>query len=169
MTIKEEKVEDGTVYSIGLESKTYSGAILKLIPKETIDTKDVETLKNILLFIKEHFPLNEAGLFIGHNPVFVDCGENFESIYCPNCKSDMTTDWQHLMGKASEKNFNDLKIITTCCNSSTNLDELDYKDHCGFSKIIFTVDSYQKGSEKKLIADIKEKFGFQLEPIFARY
>jgi hypothetical protein len=104
---------------------------------------------------------------------FYDCGENFESISCPFCKSELDLEWwQDEMGKASEIGFSEIKLLTPCCNKNSSLNELKYDMPQGFAKFAIKIDDYE--IEKLIINDsfFSELHGITGQPwkvIFARY
>jgi hypothetical protein len=170
MQIHEQTIEDGKIYSYSPEDSIYTGSQLKLIPNDQNENFENITLQSILHLLIDQFPENEIGLFIGDKIHFVDCGENFTKIYCPKCKSEMTAEeWQSFMSKASEKDFTDLGIVTSCCKHKTELNSLIYNENCGFAKVIFTIEGYEGNSVESLTESIKLKYNINLIPIFAKY
>jgi len=169
MEIKENKIETGIIYSYAPENTDYSGSELKLFLNE--DPKYYETIKfkEVLKTIIEYYSENEVAVYIGNDIVFVDCGENFNNVYCPKCSAEITEDWQNFMDKASENDFKNLEIITKCCNFKTDLNSLKYVEKCGFSKVIFTINNYNENSADKLIDNIWKKHNIKLIPIFSKY
>jgi len=73
--------------------------------------------------------------------LFADAGENFESVLCPLCKSDLKNNWGKIMGEAYADGYGfvNLDFITSCCNKSTSLQNLIYYFQQGFYKSIVEV------------------------------
>lgn len=67
---------------------------------------------------------------------FADAGENFESVLCPFCRSDLREWWGDAMSGAYSlaDGFGDLGVVTPCCKRETSLDALEYRHTQGFYK-----------------------------------
>jgi hypothetical protein len=74
--------------------------------------------------------------------VFRDCGENFERVLCPSCGATIETElWQRWMTEdfSEENGFRLDPIVTPCCGTTTNLNELAYEGPQGFSRYALSI------------------------------
>ena len=65
--------------------------------------------------------------------------------------------WQEAMDKAFVNNFNDLIVITPCCNSVLSLNDLIYEWPAGFSSTSIEIKNAEKNlgpNEKKKLENI---------------
>ncbi len=66
---------------------------------------------------------------------FVDCGGNFQGIYCPHCDAEVPiTWWQKAMNAAQESGFLSLQVTMPCCGGSASLNDLRYDWPMGFAR-----------------------------------
>ena len=82
---------------------------------------------------------------------FVDAGENWEGVRCPNCGQDVEAWWQQVMGPAHESNYELLNFQTACCGSVVSLNELDYVWPVAFASFVvevFNPDSLGLGADE---------------------
>jgi DNA-directed RNA polymerase subunit N (RpoN/RPB10) len=67
--------------------------------------------------------------------VFIDAGENFETVRCNSCGAVLDLDWwSDQMNSAQEHEFSDLATTTPCCRQLTTLNNLDYDWPQGFAR-----------------------------------
>lgn len=100
---------------------------------------------------------------------FVDCGQGFENVACPNCGKEISIDlWHEFMDKANKENFKYLTIQTICCKTLTDLNSLKYQADCGFAKSIITIyDPNAMDSDSKLLHELKRISGIDFKIIYA--
>jgi hypothetical protein len=68
---------------------------------------------------------------------FVDQGENFESVSCPACDTEIDIkSWGEWLDKSSESNFIDRSVTMPCCGRETDLNALRYHWPAGFARYI---------------------------------
>ena len=79
---------------------------------------------------------DEINVIISDEVRFVDPGDNFVSVVCPVCGTDLGSWWQEAMDSAYENQFTDLNITTPCCNSVGSLNDLIYDWPAGFATFI---------------------------------
>jgi hypothetical protein len=67
---------------------------------------------------------------------FFDCGQNFERVLCPICKTVLPMEWweAQLETDAVDDGFRLDKYVTPCCGASCSLDELQYEWTQGFAR-----------------------------------
>lgn len=70
---------------------------------------------------------------------FIDAGENFEKILCPNCNLEIDlTWWRNEMAQAYASQFQKLEIVTPC-GYATSLNNLNYIWPAGFTKYVIRI------------------------------
>ena|SRR5690554_4718841 len=104
--------------------------------------------------------------------VFRDCGENFESIHCPHCSTEIKVEhWQTLMDQnySDEDGFKLSTIPMPCCGKTTTLNDLCYKWPMGFSR--FVLRSSDPGCEisDHLLIELESAIGSKLRIIHQMY
>lgn len=110
-----------------------SDTIYKFIP---VNLNDIFSKAQMEDIEKLHFDGVSIDMESGESIAFADAGENFESVACPFCHTDMTDWWGDAMDAAySETNgFYELSVTTPCCRQKTSLANLDYNPPQGFYK-----------------------------------
>src|SRR5690349_24891374 len=76
---------------------------------------------------------DEINMIVYDEVHFVDPGENFNSVTCPVCNTDISGWWQEAMQTAYDQHFADLIVTTPCCNSTGSLNDLTYDWPAGFA------------------------------------
>jgi hypothetical protein len=118
-------------------------------------------------------PKVEIELDVSEDIQFVDQGENFESVSCPACDTEIDTkSWGEWMGKSSESNFVDRSVTMPCCGCETELNALRYDWPAGFARFVLrAVDPDIKDGmlpAEKLSA-LEEVLGCKLRQIWTHY
>ena len=78
---------------------------------------------------------------------FYDCGGNFERIFCPHCRSDITIDWwQECMdADFNGEGFRLGNFETPCCHALINLNALIYDWPQAFGSFSWTMQNANIG------------------------
>ncbi|MCR8633914.1 hypothetical protein [Paenibacillus radicis (ex Xue et al. 2023)] len=112
-----------------------SDVIVKIIPKDPKFVPSEMKLGEVKEWINFNVSNEKTEYILTDEVRFIDQGENFESIGCPFCSSNIDLDWWgEVMDKASKTSFHNLSVVTDCCNEATSLNELNYKWNAGFSR-----------------------------------
>jgi len=153
----EEKTESGIKLIYKPKNATSSGFEIRIIPQIPELELPREISVSLIKYLSKKFPGKEIIIKLDSTISFVDCGQGFEKVICPNCSKEILMDfWQESMDKAYKTNFKDLSIKTICCQSLTDLNSLKYKADCGFAKTIITVyDTNSDINNTKLLLDLK--------------
>jgi len=53
-------------------------------------------------------------------------GANMERITCPSCGTDLQDWWGNAMSEAWNSSYENLSVVTSCCQTSTSLNDLVY-------------------------------------------
>jgi hypothetical protein len=167
--LTEEKTESGIKLIYKPKSATSSGFEIRIIPLKPELELQKEISVSLIKYLSKEFPNKEIVIQLDSTISFVDCGQGFEKVVCPNCGNEISMDyWQETMDKTFKTNFKDLSIKTFCCQTVTDLNSLKYQADCGFAKTIVTVnDPNSKINDSKLLLDLKRISGIDFKIIFA--
>jgi hypothetical protein len=75
----------------------------------------------------------EPELHQTETPEFFDCGGNFDAVFCPFCKKNITDWWGDAMDRWWKGDRRLLAVETPCCQRATSLNDLDYLSSQGFA------------------------------------
>lgn len=71
---------------------------------------------------------------------FIDCGGNFESVFCPDCGGELDVEWwQDAMSEAFDAGFSLKEVTLPCCGVSHSLAALRYVWSQAFAR--FSIDA----------------------------
>ena len=163
------KTETGIKLIYKPKNSVYSGFEIRLIPKQP-DFEISENQAELLIdYLSKEFPGKEITARLDSSISFVDCGQGFEKVICPNCGEMISGElWQESMDKAYENDFKDLTFNTNCCQTITDLNSLKYELDCGFAKSMIEVNNPEKEiNEQKLLTDLKNLCGIDFKVIYA--
>lgn len=101
---------------------------------------------------------------------FVDAGANFESISCPHCGTQLEVEWwQDAMDRAAETRFENLTVLTPCCETKLSLNDLVYQFPGGFARFVLSADNPQADLKAGQLEVLAKILGCQLRRIWAHY
>ena len=102
---------------------------------------------------------------------FIDQGENFERVLCPNCHKELTIVWwQQAMRASHETRFQNLEVLTPCCTYRTSLNDLEYHWPSGFARCFLRARGpRQKEIPQHQIRQLESILGITLRQIWTRY
>jgi hypothetical protein len=72
---------------------------------------------------------------------FIDPGIAFDSVHCPTCGKDADPWWPAAMDKAARLEFDDLDVVTKCCQIAINLNDMSYKPNAGFARFAIVIEA----------------------------
>jgi len=101
---------------------------------------------------------------------FFDCGEYFESVFCPHCHTDLSDWWLDAMNLAYETSFHDLTVTVPCCAKTVSLNDLEYVYPMGFARFVLQArnpPTYQVDME--ITKQLELILNTPLREIWARY
>jgi hypothetical protein len=71
---------------------------------------------------------------------FVDCGGNFEAIYCPRCETVVPFEWwREKMDLSAAIKFETRGVQLPCCGANEALETLRYHWPAGFARFVLEV------------------------------
>ena len=90
--------------------------------------------------------------------IFVDPGENLDTIRCPACSDELDMDWwQGEMARAGERKFARLDVTVPCCGAETSLHDLDYEMPAGFARMVLEVQDPHGDPDEAVDLDALER------------
>lgn len=112
--------------------------VLKLVPSKPEFVPDAKAVEAAKTFLSSTFPKAQAISFrLWGSLQFVDNAGFFESVYCPQCKSEIDSDWwttsMNFKWNDDLKGFENLDIETPCCKFKTSLNDLEYHSQACFA------------------------------------
>jgi len=147
-----------------------SSTFIKIISTDPSFFIDKSLQEKARMFLSKFFGKEQIEFINTDTIVFVDQGENFESVSCNLCKSLIETEaWQDAMDNAYKSEFKDLFFITPCCNKKTSLNNLDYNWQAGFAKSIISISEPQNGLAEKELKELEDILKTDLRNIWAHY
>ncbi|WP_053367949.1 hypothetical protein [Bacillus sp. FJAT-27245] len=132
-----------------------SDYVIKLLPWHPEFIPSFDAIKEAELFVKSvsnYF--SDIQLLLTDEVRFIDLGENFETVSCQFCHSDLSIDWWvEAMSEADTSQFTNLQVIVPCCHMESSLNDLNYKWNAGFARFSIEfynpiVDNFEVISEK---------------------
>lgn len=103
---------------------------------------------------------DEMAVKVTETVEFFDCGANFESIHCPECRSDVPNAWwQNRMDEDYGDGFRLATYAAPCCGAAVTLHELDYDWPQGFGR--FALEAMNPG-----VGTLQDRHKVELEQIF---
>ena len=101
---------------------------------------------------------------------FIDQGANFESVFCPNCGSELDRRWwQQAMNAAAKIGFSDLQVITPCCGSTLSLNNLRYVWPAGFARFVLEARNPNGDVSDENLRQIGRLLNSDMRKILAHY
>lgn len=127
-----------------------SDTIIKFIPKDPYYKPPRAVMQDLAAVSAGGTPCEVQ---VQETVEFTDAGENFESVRCPFCQSDLMDAWGDAMDTAylAGEGFANLAYMTPCCRKPTTLNDLEYEWPQGFYK---TMVSFPTQLEEDIIAGI---------------
>ena len=149
-----------------------SDTVLRIFPVEPSLVPGEIARDHAVSLLRGFLPLaEEVRVQVFEATQFIDCGENFEGTFCPNCGCDLTEPWTEWMDTAAQLNFESLEVQLPCCDKESNLNELCYKWPAGFAQ--FVLEAQNPGVGGWLTADvlkgIEEAVGSPVRQVLAHY
>jgi hypothetical protein len=112
-----------------------SDSILKIVPRDPLFHPAQEAETAVQQILRATIPNHERVEVKRHgNIVFVDCGENFESVTCPLCgRNQSMNDWQRWMEEIYRCGFRDREVVMPCCGATVDINDLHYESPIAFA------------------------------------
>jgi len=141
-----------------------------LIPEDARKIPDLENQRQAVSRFRELAPTADKVEVKISEPIrFVDCGENFEKILCPNCGAGLEIVWwQERMDEDYDGSGFRLKSFTVpCCGSACALNELVYQGSQGFARFSLEAMNPNIGEMPKAeLGSLETRLGCSLKVIY---
>lgn len=150
-----------------------SSDLLRLIPGDPTYVPPPDAVARARKLLRQQLPT--AGTITSQSTEdvrFVDQGENFESVLCEFCGSELAPEWwQSAMDRAYETQFKDLSTLLPCCGRVGSLNTLNYQGPAGFARFTLEVEepNISQNLPEKDIELLEMCLGTRLRQIRARY
>ena len=150
---------------------TYSGQNLKVIPTEPNFEPTKEQQRTLIKYSITKYQRSEIRSILTNQVEFIDPGESFDSVFCNHCGQNLEIEyWQDAMDKAYQNAFNDLSIVTSCCNKTTTLNDLKYHFPAGFSKYQLVINTpMPERTESDFTSEIEQILGKEVRLIWEHH
>ncbi len=109
---------------------------IRLIPSEPRFVPSEAQARRCLALVSQFADgAEEVNIIDEGQIVFVDAGQNFQSVGCPVCNHSLDTGWwAERVGAAHSRGYEDLGVDCPECGSTVSLNDLDYDWPQGFSR-----------------------------------
>lgn len=149
-----------------------SDSILRIIPSEPAFVPGVDARQSVASLLREAFP--QAGgvdVRVEDDVGFVDAGENFGAIFCPQCRRELVPEWwADAMDRAAASRFVDLTVKTPCCGHAVSLNDLRYEMPQGFARCVVEVTNPDAAElPPGFEARLRDLLGCQLRFVWAHF
>jgi hypothetical protein len=146
---------------------------LRIIPDDPAWTPEPPIAERLAAAARDMLAWRSEQVSVGDRGevVFVDPGELFEQIRCPNSGSVIDIGWwKSRMSEAYANGFTDLRVKTPCCGLETSLNDLDYRPAAGFARFIIEVrDLEYEYAQEEEMAELSAMAGRPLRQVSAHY
>lgn len=106
-------------------------------------------------------------IHLSDTPEFFDCGENFESVFCPFCRTDIQEWWGDAIGRWFESDDRTaLSVEMPCCGGTTTLNDLDYVWPQGLACAGFELINPGADLEPEELRQVEDALGMQVRIIW---
>jgi endogenous inhibitor of DNA gyrase (YacG/DUF329 family) len=144
--------------------------ILKLIPADPGFIPDTQAQEEVLHILQSIIaPTSMVHLFVRDNVHFVDQGQNWKHVLCPECGQAIDEWWTHAMDNAQRENFQHLEVQVPCCGKKCSLNDLQYEWPAGFARFGIEVEQPAISLSDQQMQLLQEKLGCVLRVISAHY
>ena len=144
--------------------------ILRIIPTEPGFRPSDDAARALIDRVRQIAPdARDVEIVDSSDVTFVDAGANFETVSCSVCGVSLDLDWwSEQMSVAWDTRFEELDVVTPCCNSTRTLNELDYQWPQGFARWFVTVHDPNRGPiDQSEIDSLRFALGHELRVIWA--
>lgn len=147
-----------------------SATIFKLIPEDVHFVPDKGNVEQVRSYLVSIFPSATVSVEQTEEIQFVDQGENFVQIACPNCDAVLDLKWWHnAMDSAWQSAFKELDVQLPCCSAYSTLHGLRYDFPAGFSRLIFEIENPEEEVRTEHLRRVEQLLGCEIRMVNARY
>jgi hypothetical protein len=147
-----------------------SDTILRVIPAEPDFIPNAAAQQMALALFSSFVAKADSVQCLAEDDIrFIDPGENWESVSCPACGTDLSGWWQEAADVAYQNGFNDLTVTVPCCGATGSLNDLIYAPPAGFARFILEAVNPVNEVSDAQIGMLAATVGCQLRKVVARY
>ena len=149
-----------------------STAVLKLTPTQPDFVPAEEARQEARRFLASMLPASRAvAAKVFDSIEFVDAGENFRRVSCPNCGKEIDGAWwSEAMSEAHAARFRRLEVAVPCCGAEISLNDLNYDFPQGFARFVLqAIDPNVAALDSEATGMLERILGCPLRVIWAHY
>jgi hypothetical protein len=147
-----------------------SDTVLRVIPADPDYLPDaVAQQMAMALFSSFVAKADSMQSIIEDNLRFVDPGENWESVSCPACGTDLSQWWQEAADAAYQNGFTDLTVTVPCCGATGSLNDLIYAPAAGFARFILEAVNPVNDVNDAQLSMLSATMRCQVRKVIAKY
>ena len=147
-----------------------SDNILSVIPADPQWQPSQDAADRAIRALSALTPEDDGAKATWHDQItFVDCGSHFERVACPQCDCALDRAWlRDRVSDVSETGA--LIFIVPCCGTELSLNDLVYREPCGFARFDISVWNPDRSwlSDSELYT-VSEALGCPVRQIMAHY
>jgi hypothetical protein len=149
--------------------------LLHLIPEDPYFSPAATASEAARARLQQLVPEALGGYHVWDFPgtAFIDPGENWCSVRCPVCGSDVEDWWDAAMDTAALPDgcFDALAVTVPCCSAPTDLNALDYVWPAGFARysLVVTDPECELPLPSAGVQALEDLLGAGLRQVIARY
>lgn len=147
-----------------------SVTIFKLIPEDVHFVPEQGNVEQVRSYLASIFPAAAISAEQLEAIQFVDQGENFVQIMCPNCDTVIDLTWWHqAMDTAWQSSFKNLDVLLPCCSAHSTLHGLRYDFPAGFSRLVIEIENPEEELTTEQLRRVEQLLGCDIRMVNARY
>lgn len=140
----------------------------KIIPADPYLKIEKNRLQEAAEYLLDKLVAMEASVTVQETPEFIDCGAYLERITCPFCGTDVFDWWIAEMKRLDKDGFADIRVTLPCCGKESTLDQLVYKDLCGFACSEVSLLYPRAEPDDACLARVRQLLGCEIRVIYSR-
>ncbi len=135
------------------------------IPAPELSGQAINVLKEL---IREYDEITSS---VTNDICFIDPGQNFESVTCPICETEITDSWMAQMDDLYKTGFSNLTIKSPCCGADISLNNFVYHWPAGFARYVLSAynPSITGWLDKSQIGELENILGIKLRQVLAHF
>jgi hypothetical protein len=136
-----------------------SDTVLHIVPAEPVYRPSPSAAIAAEHLLRSFWPGCESITAVSSERIrFVDAGENWEGVACPQCGADAEAWWSDAVSEAHESQYQSLIVRAACCGATVSLNELRYGWPVAFAS--FSLEALNPGTQ-----DLSPEQRAQLESV----
>jgi hypothetical protein len=142
---------------------------LTFVPCDPNFQASQEAIAVALSLLRQFAPTTEEITARGDGSVdFYHAGANAETISCPSCAANLRECWIAAMDEAWQSRFEDLSVVTPCCQTATSLNDLNYDAPMAFGRFALELFNPRTKIEDEQQKQLEQILGTPLKEVWRR-